>query len=242
MDSEITEELVEIPSTSGRLEGVLAYPSEAMPDTLVLFLSPHPHLGGNMDNNVVRHLGRGCARLGHATLRFNYHGVGNSTMQDTPPVSVREYWAEIERMRAYERLFPDVRAAWDMIQATVPDACGKVVIGYSLGAVLAGRTSEIFPDAAVIAIAPPIDRVALTGFENYRAHKVFVTGDRDFCFDEDVFDTFFRALPEPKHHERFAKVGHFFRKSEERLLKAIEPFLAPAESLNDSSATYTEEA
>lgn len=227
MRIEVIEELVEIPSPSGMLEGVLAYPSDTMPKTLVLLLSPHPHLGGNMENNVVRHLGRGCAKLGHATLRFNYHGVGNSTMKDVPPASVRKYWAEIERNRAYERLLPDVRAAWDMLQAAAPEACGRVVIGYSLGAVLAGLSSEISPDATVIAIAPPIDRVALTGFENCRAHKVFVTGDRDFSFDADTFDTFFRQLPEPKHHERFTNGDHFFRKSEGDLLVAITPFLTP---------------
>lgn len=229
MKTEITEESVEILSPSGTLEGVLAYPSNAMPNTVVLFLSPHPHLGGNMENNVVRHLGRGCAQLGHVTLRFNYHGVDRSTMPDTPHFSAREYWAEIEREQAYEKLLPDVRAASDMLQATISETRGMVVIGYSLGAVLAGLSSEIFPDATVIAIAPPIGRVELRGFNGYCSQKVFVTGGRDFSIDTDAFDDFFRALHEPKHHEQFTHSDHFFRRSEKNLLDALEPFLLPRE-------------
>lgn len=224
---EITEELIEISSPLGRLEGKLAYPSDKMPDSLVLLLSPHPHLGGNMENNVIRYLGQGCARLGYATLRFNYHGVGNSTMNDPPPISAREYWSEIERKREYSRLHPDVSAAWDCIRACNPEANNTVVVGYSLGAVLAGLCCETFPNATVIAIAPPVDRVTLAGFESCKTHKVFITGDRDFTYDESAFNRYFRSLPEPRHHIRFSEEDHFFRKSEEDLLQKMLPFLLP---------------
>ena len=59
-----------------RLEGELAYPEAALPRGALVLAGPHPLLGGNMHNNVVRGLGDGLAQHGLATLRFNYRGVG----------------------------------------------------------------------------------------------------------------------------------------------------------------------
>ena len=42
-----------------RLEGELAYPEERRPAGAVVLAGPHPLLGGNMPNNVVRALGEG---------------------------------------------------------------------------------------------------------------------------------------------------------------------------------------
>lgn len=236
MHHNVSEELVEIDSPSGVLEGLLAYPSDTMPGSTVLFLSPHPQLGGNMENNVVRYLARAAAQFGHATLRFNYHGVGKSTIQNAPPISLPAYWSEIERTRTYERLIPDVNAAWNVLQATLPNASGNTVVGYSLGAVLAGITADIFPDANVVAIAPPFNRVVLTGFDRYRCEKVFVTGDRDFCFEPEAFSAFFDSLPKPKRHVLLADKDHFFRKSEPELFREIEPWLALGATIRDSAA------
>lgn len=236
MRYDTTEELVEIVSPSGVLEGLLAYPTEMIPTSTVLLLSPHPQLGGNMDNNVVRYLARAAAQTGHATLRFNYHGVGNSTMHNAPPMSLPAYWSEIERTRAYENLIPDVNAAWDLLQAALPNASGNTVVGYSLGAVLAGITVDIFPDANVVAIAPPINRVVLTGFDRYRGEKVFVTGDRDFCFEPEAFSALFDSLPEPKRHVLLADKDHFFRKSEPELFHQIQPWFALASTIRDRAA------
>lgn len=234
MNAEIFEERIEFESKLGRLEGVLAYPTDAMPDTCALLLSPHPHLGGNMENNVIRHLAHGCARIGLASLRFNYHGVGGSMMHDIPAISLREYWGDIERMRRYERLLPDVDAAYTTLRACLPKACKATVIGYSLGSVLMGLAAHLFPEAAAIAVAPPVDRVTLTGFDRFRGPTVVVTGDHDFCFDEAAFQRFYRSLIGPKHHLRFQDGDHFFRKREEELFQELAPFLT---NPHDSAVT-----
>jgi alpha/beta superfamily hydrolase len=236
MDTEILEERIEFGSNLGRLEGVLAYPAEATPDACVLLLSPHPHLGGNMENNVVRHLARDCAGLGLASLRFNYHGVGGSTMHHATEVSVREYWSDIERTRGYARLLPDVEAAHNALRACLPNACETAVIGYSLGAVVMGLAAHLFPEATAIAIAPPVDRVTLTGFDRFRRATIVVTGDQDFCFDETAFQLFFGALCGPKHHLRFQDSDHFYRQREGELFRALAPFLTDTHGAAVNSA------
>lgn len=225
MICEVMEEITTIDSPSGALEGVLAYPCESMPETTTLLLSPHPHLGGNMDNNVVRYLAQNFAARGHATLRFNYHGVGNSTMCGSHRVSLREYWARIEKNREYARLLPDIEAAWQALRHAAPQASRELLIGYSLGAVLAGLASQYSPDATVVAIAPPVGRVQMSGFENFRAEKIFVTAGQDFAFDSGAFDQLYASLPEPKRQLSFPTRDHFFRKAEQELFEALTPLL-----------------
>jgi alpha/beta superfamily hydrolase len=235
MDTEIFEERIEFESTLGRLEGVLAYPADDTPDACVLLLSPHPHLGGNMENNVIRHLARDCARTGLVSLRFNYHGVGGSTMRDAIAVSLREYWWDIERTRSYAQHLPDVEAAYNAMRAGLPNAREMAVIGYSLGSVVMGLAAHLFPDATAIAIAPPVDRVTLTGFDRFHRATIVVTGDRDFCFDEAAFQRFYGALAGPKYHLRFQDADHFYRKREEELFRALAPFLTNARGAAASS-------
>ena len=71
---DLIEEAVTIPCGTRTLEGILAYPERDAPKGGVLVLSPHPHMGGRMDNNVIAHLAKGLSETGCVTLRFNYGG------------------------------------------------------------------------------------------------------------------------------------------------------------------------
>src|SRR5438105_13390404 len=47
-------------------------------DPPCLLASPHPSLGGSMIAPVIAELAWALTRAGHATMRFNYRGVGSS--------------------------------------------------------------------------------------------------------------------------------------------------------------------
>eukprot|EP00924_Labyrinthula_sp_SR-Ha-C_P001135 snap_masked-scaffold_7-processed-gene-14.12-mRNA-1 protein AED:0.42 eAED:1.00 QI:0/-1/0/1/-1/1/1/0/236 len=47
--------------------------------TLFIIGHPHPKLGGNMDNFVVKKVSTFLQEKGYSTLRFNFRGVGKST-------------------------------------------------------------------------------------------------------------------------------------------------------------------
>ncbi|MBI2856385.1 MAG: dienelactone hydrolase family protein [Chloroflexi bacterium] len=66
------------PGPAGLLEGFLYIPEGAGPFPGVVVCHPHSLMGGNMDNNVVMGICHVLARLGIASLRFNFRGVGRS--------------------------------------------------------------------------------------------------------------------------------------------------------------------
>src|SRR5690606_26117792 len=109
----------------------------APPRHAVLLLNPHPQFGGNLNNNVIRHLARRLAEEGAVTLRFDYRGVGASTLALPPGQTAFSYFAEMERSRSYEALVPDAAAAFEHLEQNVLRGIPRIIAGYSFGAILA---------------------------------------------------------------------------------------------------------
>ena len=71
------EERVTFPSTDATIEGRVS--TLVDPEHCVVMAHPHPQMGGDMDNNVVRLVSHWLNRHNIATLRFNFRGMGAST-------------------------------------------------------------------------------------------------------------------------------------------------------------------
>ena len=228
MPPEIVEEALRFTAGDLALEGVLAYPAGEAPEGTLLVLAPHPHMGGRMDNNVVRHLARRAAETGSASLRFNYRGVGSSEIALPAGTSRYDHFAAMERGQRYEELLPDALAAY----RTLEDAAGalprRVVVGYSLGAILAGMLGARVGATHLAGISPPVARAPLDTWRGCAQPKLFVGGDADFAFDVARFRDAYAALPEPKRFERLEGADHFYRKEEERVFDALARWLAEA--------------
>ncbi|MBI2424119.1 MAG: hypothetical protein HYV27_14910 [Candidatus Hydrogenedentes bacterium] len=221
----ILQERIEIPCLGDTMEGELAYPEDLPVCAALLLLNPHPQLGGNLDNNVIRHLARRFAESGALTLRFNYRGIGNSTLT-LPEGTIRfEYFATMEKERRYEQLKPDGLAAWNALRNAAPPGVPRILLGYSFGAILAGMIAPETGPARLAAISPPVLRVGLDMFRNVTAPKFFLAGGKDFVFEETPFRAYYDAMPAPKDYILFPDSDHFFRKEEERLFDAIAAWL-----------------
>ena len=208
-----------------RLEGILAYPESARPCAAVLVLAPHPQMGGNMENNVVRHLARRCAECGAVTLRFNYRGVGRSEIRLAPGESRFDYFTAMEEAKAYDILLPDCAAAYRALEAAAPETPRRVVLGYSLGAILATMTARRVRAPHLIGISPPVRRAALMPHGDCAASKCFFAGDDDFAFARDLFDEQFAHVAPPKVFRHLSGCDHFFRREEEHLFDLLKPYL-----------------
>ncbi|MCF6285383.1 MAG: dienelactone hydrolase family protein [Candidatus Hydrogenedentes bacterium] len=224
----IIEENVSFHAGEKQLEGVLAYPEDTSPEQAILLLSPHPHMGGRMDNNVLQHLARRFAEEGCATLRFNYGGVGNSTLPSVEGEALFEYWAKLEEEKNYERVLPDAIAARNYLADALPAGVRLGYVGYSFGCCLATLLAKDCPPSQLADISPPTKRAPLDGVEHLTMPSLFVVGDDDFAFDMGAFEEAFARVPGAKRFVQLDGCDHFFRKQEERVYETVRPLFFEA--------------
>lgn len=220
----VVEECVLFRSEGLLLEGVFSYPEAGDIRGAILLPAPHPHLGGAMDNNVVRHLAVAAAGDGAATLRFNYRGVGRSQIRLEAGMSLYEHWERMEQELRYAEILPDATSALSHL-IHMSGCRSASVVGYSLGSVIAAMLASSHSVDRIVAVAPPVKRVGLAPFGACGKPILFIAGDRDFAFDLPRFKTEFDALPEPKQFSLLSPADHFYRKAEARLYEVVRAFL-----------------
>src|SRR5881394_2173495 len=91
--------------------------------------SPHPVLGGSMIAPVIAEMAWALTRAGHATMRFNYRGVGASR-------GISRHEANSLRIGDVSDEMEDLYKIIDQLLATTraPAVCA---VGYSFGAKVA---------------------------------------------------------------------------------------------------------
>lgn len=143
---------------AGQLEGMLHLP-DLVPRGIAVVAHPLPVMGGTMDNKVVTTLCKTFVELGHATLRFNFRGVGESAgSYDEGNGETLDAIAAAGYMRGE---FPDL-PLW--------------LAGFSFGAYVQARAAaELLPQQLVL-IAPAVGRFAMP---DVPAHALLVHGDLD---------------------------------------------------------------
>lgn len=126
---------------------------------------PHPLYGGDMDNPVVIRAAEVVREAGHATLRFNFRGVGASTGVHDKGEGEQD----------------DVRAAVATLAAHLPPGSPVGVIGYSFGAWTAARAMRP-GEAALALIAPPLGMFDFQVLVPSTGPTLLVAGTRDtYC-------------------------------------------------------------
>jgi|GEM_PF-151459 len=134
-----------------------------------LIASPHPALGGSMVAPVVAELAWALTRAGHATLRFDYRGVGGSQGELGRVAGSLGASGALLELATLEDERADFLAAADQLRASAgkvapaalaeeaprPADGGLCAIGYSFGAAVALSAAADPRIASLILIAPP---------------------------------------------------------------------------------------
>jgi len=220
---DVFEEKVWIPAGDDLLEGELVYDPWRDRCEAVLLLSPHPNFAGTMENNVIRELVRTFAKAGYGVLRFNYPGVGASTINLPAGISSFDYWEAVEQEQNFTAALLPSLAAFDFLCRSLGTAMTAAhLIGYSFGGIIALLLSKQRQRIeSVTAISMPwIDRYDYAFLSDTLGKKYFFTGDRDFACDPEARARIWPAIPDPKI---FIPVDddHFFRKNESRLAAMV---------------------
>lgn len=226
----LIEEHVWFPSGAFRLEGVLAYAAGPTCAGTVVVAGPHPYLGGDMDNNVVRALARGLAERGWTTLRFNYRGQGAS---EGPPLDVN---AQMAVFWQTSQAPGDADLADDLVAAGrfLTRAAGAAhrphhLAAYSFGCWLASRVADQPPrPVSLVLVSPPVTRHDFSRLASVRQPKLVVAADNDFACQTPALQEAMASMPEPKRLVTFPTAEHFFKGMESVLVDRVSDFLEEA--------------
>ncbi len=205
------EEHVNFNSDGMKLEGILSYDENAVNPPSMLLCSPHPHLGGDMENNVITALGNVLAEKGFATLRFNYRGVGNSESRLDNIAEVYEYWEEILNNDDCSDAIVDATSAINYLESTVGTNRLLFITGYSFGAIVAMMLSVKNANIkAFAAISTPFGRFDSALLSGCKKPKLFICADNDFASSIEEVEKGMLNVSEPKILDVISNCDHFY--------------------------------
>jgi len=210
-----------------RLEGELAYPETVRPVGAAVVAGPHPLLGGNRQNNVVRGVGDGLATRGLATLRFDYRGVGGS---EGPAVDVAEHMATFwttGHVPDEMTLAEDVQAALAQVRQAAGQDLPVALIGYSFGCALLPQVAlDGVERPVMVLVAPTLGKHDYDSYNSVSCPLLVIASEDDFAADVERLEKWVQRLPGSARLIRQRLDNHFFRGHEAWLAETIGDFLA----------------
>ncbi|MBI4971246.1 MAG: alpha/beta hydrolase [Candidatus Omnitrophica bacterium] len=228
------EETIEIISDDLRLEGLLVYSDTLKnPRGRILICPPHPFLGGDMRNNVIRYLLPELAGRDFVVMTLNYRGIGRSQTDKNLENFQREFWENSTSPEYESKIFKDCRKAFDALGSVVNDASPMMVIGYSFGCLpaleLLTEKKEITKG---ILVSPPLAKWQLPQSAlQIPADKLLIYSPNDFACPKAEIEKLFYRMSSPKEIRCVEGAGHFFIGHEKELAKNITEFLVEAEKI-----------
>ena len=216
-------ERITFPSGRLLLEGVLTYQEDKASQQALILFSPHPKLGGDMDNNVIKGIGENLVGAGFITLRFNYRGVGRSESA-SPEIFLYDFWDTLDKSNDYKEIVQDGFAALRYAKGLA--GIKKVFMaGYSFGAKVMEEIAAGTETEGVAAISLPLRFHDFSTFANLSAKKLIIWGEKDFTASGAEIEAFVNIIRPPKEIVIIKNQDHFFRGHERELSKLIEGIL-----------------
>ena len=202
------EPLREIAGPAGPLEVLLEGP-EGSPKAACVFAHPHPLHGGTMHSKAVYQSAKALARIGVATLRFNFRGVGSSRgTHDGGPGEMDDYHAALEFVAARYPGAPLWAAgfsfgSWVAWNVALDDNRVRVLLGLSL----------------------PVNRFDFSPVTESDQAKFLIHGELDELVSVRSIRQFYSALLEPKELAVVDGADHLFDGKTSEVGDAVEDLL-----------------
>jgi len=205
------EEQITFSSGELTLEGMIARPGSSTAERGAVMCHPHPLYGGSMYNNVVDAALEAMWRLGWATLRFNFRGVGQSEGEHSGGTGEADDAAAAVRFLAAE---------------LAVGSPGIVLAGYSFGAMAAMNAASKLSDlGALMLIALPIRLAEADALKQIDAPVILAAGDHDNYCPPAQLQAIGQALGSRAQLKIINGADHFFGGYEADLADALEGML-----------------
>jgi uncharacterized protein len=205
------EEQITFPCGELTLAGMIARPGASTVDRGAVVCHPHPLYGGSMYNNVVEAALEAMWRLGWATLRFNFRGVGQSQGEHSGGAGEAD----------------DAAAAVGFMAGELAVSFQKIVLaGYSFGAMAAMNAAFRLTDlGALMLIALPLRMAQTDALSQFKAPLVLAAGDQDNYCPPAQLQAIHQALGSRAQLKIIRGADHFFGGYEAELADALEQML-----------------
>jgi len=201
-------ERLQLPGPAGELEALIETPEGASEVAFGVICHPHPLYGGTMDNKVIHTLSRAFHEFGAPTIRFNFRGVGRSTG------AFADGDGETEDTLALVRWG---RERWPQAETWLA--------GFSFGGAVAIRAAASAKPTRLVAVAPAVSRVDLSGVATPDFPWLIVQGDADELVSAQETVEWARQQSHPPHVALLAGVEHFFHGRLHELRAAVVAYL-----------------
>lgn len=202
------ENRVKFPCGDLTLEGVTAVPESKGPFAGVVVCHPHPHYGGEMNNNVVVPVCLALAQASIASLRFNFRGVGASQGKFADGIGERE----------------DIVAAisyLSTLEAVDKERIG--LCGYSFGGAVSLEVAPADERVKALALVSP-EISTYVPLKQYIKPKLIVCGGADQFVSIIALQRLAEELPPPNDFELMAGADHFWTGYEDKVAARITAF------------------
>jgi alpha/beta superfamily hydrolase len=208
-----TEPLREIAGPAGPLEALLEEPKGA-PRAACVFSHPHPLYGGTMHTKAVYQSAKALARIGTATLRFNFRGAGASAgTHDGGPGEIDDY-----------------RAALGFLAARYP-GLPLWAAGFSFGSWVAWNVALDDDRVQVLlGLGLPVNRFDFSPVKNSVKAKFLIHGELDELVSVRAIRKFYSELMEPKELVVIDGAGHLFDGKTSEVGEAVEDLMKDFEA------------
>jgi uncharacterized protein len=198
----------EIAGLIGPLEALLDEP-EGTPRAACVFSHPHPLHGGTMHTKAVYQSAKALARIGTATLRFNFRGVGASGgTHDGGPGEMDDY-----------------RCALDFVAARYP-GIPLWAAGFSFGSWVAWNVGlDDDRVQALLGLGLPVNRFDFSPVKDSAKAKFLIHGELDELVSVRAIRKFYSELTEPKELIVIDGADHLFDGKTSEIGEAVEDLL-----------------
>jgi len=194
-----------IPGPTGVLEALLVQPdSFSEGDPIAVVCHPHPLHGGTMANKVVHIIADTFNRLGMATIRFNFRGVGHSA----------------GRYNNGEGEVDDLIAVVNWFRERYPGS--KLwLAGFSFGSFVAFEAHKKIEAERLLLVAPPVGRFPFNSEQCVEIPWMVIQGGKDDVVSPQDVSVWVHRCRNRPHYEWFADADHFFHGRLSRIRQAI---------------------
>jgi alpha/beta superfamily hydrolase len=198
-----------------------------------LMASPHPALGGSMTAPVIAELAWALTRAGHATMRFDYRGVGASQGSSRHAAGSLVPGARLgaEDLRDETE---DLGAVADQLCATA-HAKSICAVGYSFGASVVLAAADDARISHLVLVAPPTAIADFSAVARVGKPLLVVCAHHDNLCDRAALQA---LLPRTGKLEVLPHTDHYFLRGLTEMAKTVAAWLrgnrpeytAPADS------------